>query len=74
MTCGKCRYSHIEDAGGHGILLCRRWPPQMTAFTKIYGETVGTGSEAERMQSYFNFPVVNFDWTCGEYAGKEAGK
>lgn len=67
MNCAKCRYSHIES----GIMLCRRWPPQMTAFTKIYPDTIGEGSEAERVQSFFNFPVVNSDWFCGEFAAKE---
>lgn len=67
MSCAKCQYAYLES----DILLCRRWPPQMTAFTRIFPDTVGGGNETDRMQSFFNFPVVNPEWCCGEYARKE---
>jgi hypothetical protein len=75
MNCGSCDYSFIDQAMG-GLMVCRRYPPKMTAFMKIYTPTVGTGTalpspgQEEQMQSFFNFPVVNPSWGCGEYKAR----
>jgi len=63
MTCATCRFSFNDPQ--IKLLVCRRRPPQMTAFTKVYPATTGQ-AEGEQMQTFFNFPVVDPAWWCGE--------
>lgn len=72
MNCGTCRHGFMNPQMKQ--LLCRRWPPQMTAFTKIYntvlaGDPTATGTD-EQIQSFFNFPVVDPSWACGEWRSR----
>ena len=70
MKCGICGHSFIDETLG-GLLVCKRYPPQPTAFKIIYPQTVGGAETPEdQIRTFFGQPAVHPEGYCAEFKAR----